>query len=164
MWEIKKRLKKTDESKQDTSRIIDVLLNDELGHELFVEFAKQEWSIENVMIYDEIQQFNKTFAKFGSDGQFSHTQELYKHTKQIYEKYLATGSVFEVNIDRATCNEVWKKLSSNTWDGDTFKAVEITVKGNLSDTFSRFKETEKYKIYVKNLEQKQELEKKSGIV
>lgn len=159
--QIKRRFEK--KTVADDDKAIEYLLKDEVARELFYEYAKREWSTENVLIYNDIERFKQSFEN-EKTSQIGGKSQL-EFAKEIYEKYLkGVSAVFEVNIDRIACNKVYQQLKQNKVDVNLFQEVEVVIRGNLLDTFSRFKNSSEYLSYLKGMKEKEELARQSGII
>jgi hypothetical protein len=108
----------------------------------FTEYAKTEYSLENILVYQDIFEYKKT-----NKGAF-----------EIYQKYFnGRESLMEVNVEKKDCDLVLQKINRFRRDSQRFplddklfETLELAVKLNLVDTFTRFKLTNEYKNYVKN--------------
>jgi hypothetical protein len=129
--------------KKKQSRIEEVFANPELlGY--FEEFAKSEYSPENLWLFLEIQ-------KFRQDPDLN----LGWH---IYNTYLNGGkSELEVNVTMATRKVVKDALHLQGIDQDTFDPVLKEICDNMIDTYSRFTLCSDYIKYMNRTEQFKEL-------
>jgi hypothetical protein len=119
------------------------LQNDEL-FDIFLVFAKEEWSQENVLAYRDIQKFKR--AK---------SEKKPKQALSIYKIYLnGESSPLEINIDSKSCHSLSKLIHDEEckFEKDTFEQIEKTLKVNISDTWSRFVMTSKFSNFQKNQE------------
>jgi hypothetical protein len=126
-------------NKNNKTEIIDVLLGNEKTLDLFREFAKREWSVENVLIYTEIKEFENT-KDFGKKQLIAIS---------IKETYLEKNSPMELNIDDYKLKNFTKMLEEGKVDG-IFNDILKTVKINLADTYSRFRFSNEYLIFQRN--------------
>ena len=115
--------------KKDFVDQLDEIFSNPKLTELFIKFAQNEYSMENVLLYNEIQKFKKMAEK-----------ERIKNSSRIYLKYLnGEYSELEVNVPRRWSNRVKIKLDSNEIPNiDLFDDVLTITRENLSDTYSRF--------------------------
>lgn len=119
--------KKKPTKKEDIERVFD---SKELKS-YFVEFAKQEWSIENVDIYSDILEYQKS--------------PNVDDANKIYSKYLAgKDSPCEVNVSQALCLEIRKNIDDENITNTLFDNVRSAILLNLTDTYSRFIFTSKF--------------------
>jgi hypothetical protein len=111
--------------KKHTDTLEDMLKVEQL-FVLFEEFAKSEYSIENVACYNDIQSFKKNPSQ----------QSL----KAFFEKYMnGSSSVMEVNLSGNVCKNIVGILQSNAEiTSTTLDGVESGVMTNMSDTYTRF--------------------------
>jgi hypothetical protein len=107
-------------------------------------FCKQEWSLENYLIWNDLQEWKK--MKSG--------EKKREMAQEIYDTYLQVGAHLEVNITRVAANEVKKDLENNSLTEDTFKGIIILIENNLSDTYSRFIRTKEYVSFEKKKNKK----------
>jgi hypothetical protein len=124
---------------------LDEALNDNQLFDIFLIFAKQEWSQENVLSYRDIQKFRRAKKDKKENLAFN-----------FYYLYLnGESSPLELNIDWKTRQEFYEKINNEDCDfskGNIFENVEKTVKVNISDTWSRFVLTAPYSNYHTNKE------------
>jgi hypothetical protein len=118
------------------------MLGDPILVDLFEEFATSEFSAENLYCYNDLIIFQNTPT----------VQKGY----DIYNKYLQrSSSELEINVPVSYCHEAKLKLDSstdgvvNTISGELFDPIFVVVCDNLSDTFSRFRNTNTYLKYTK---------------
>ena len=131
---------------------IDVFLKEDDLFDMFLEFAKDEWSQENVLAYRDI----KKFKRLNSIDKRKH------HAVKVYHNYFnGAQSPLEVNIDTKSCNDLRDLIlqKQKFEDDEMFEDIERTVKINIRDTWSRFVMTSKFTNYQQNtFLQKQELD------
>ncbi|KAL0483722.1 7 TM domain-containing transmembrane protein [Acrasis kona] len=130
----------------DSSDMIHRLLGcgDVTTHELFRDFAKKEFSVENVLIYDDIARFKNNV-----------NVERYEQAKLIFDSYLASGSLNQVNLPSKSADSAAEKLKAYEEDkegctlgDDLFDGVLQQVVVNLRDTYMRLWYTQAFKEYV----------------
>jgi hypothetical protein len=127
--------------------LVDIDLIDEMylnQHklEMFREFCDQEFSTENLLLYEAIKKF-QSFNK-------NQRKEI---GNEIYSKYLNGDlSELEANIPQSLTLKVRRGLDMcETVEQDLFNEILIATKENLSDTYSRFiisEEAENYELTV----------------
>eukprot|EP01080_Neovahlkampfia_damariscottae_P011454 gene11454-4619_t len=121
---------------------IEKVLSDELGRYYFKAHATNEYSVENVLVYEEVSMFKgmplqKDFKK----------ENQIKKAKEIYNTFLTTNSFLQLNITDELGNEYKKRIeqleksTDNNIDiSDLFEDLMIEVRcGVIKDTFARFK-------------------------
>eukprot|EP01080_Neovahlkampfia_damariscottae_P009589 gene9589-1791_t len=108
---------------------LDEIFSDPELNELFINFSQNEFSIENVLVYQEIKEFRQMSDK-----------QRCKNASKIYLKYLnGEYSELEVNVPRRLTKKVKAFLDTDKVpEVDLFDEILIVVRENLSDTFSRF--------------------------
>jgi hypothetical protein len=139
---IKKITKKPIEVNWDE---LDEKLNDNQMYDIFLNFAKHEWSQENVLSYRDIQKFKRAKKDKKENLLFN-----------FYYLYLnGSNSPLELNISWKIRQDFYEKINNGNCDyskENIFENVEKTVKLNISDTWSRFIITSAYSIYFSNIE------------
>jgi hypothetical protein len=109
----------------------DAFINTKKGKEIFKKFSKREWSLENILFYEDVQKYeNITNIKYAK-----------RRSLEIYQNFIEVGSPLEVNLS----GPIRKNLKHKINNFDEFKeyyasffvdAVKET-KRNMRDTFSR---------------------------
>jgi hypothetical protein len=134
------KLKKSNNSHHASN--LENIFNDEELFQMFKEYSKSEWSIENVFCKVDI---NK-YKSLNSPKKRKILSEF------ICTQYLNSDfSPFEVNVDTKAIAQVTNLVQNSDktpLERDLFKEVEQVVDSNLLDTFSRFQFTKKYVHYV----------------
>eukprot|EP01080_Neovahlkampfia_damariscottae_P005518 gene5518-9335_t len=121
--------------------VFEGLMNDQNIYTMFFEFCKSEWSIENLLFYDDALKYSKIPVK-----------EREKHAKRIIELYLnGTNSELEVNATRKECDDFKENVKEGNLDPVILQSLIRTVIVNLVDTFSRFVITTEYINYKKTV-------------
>lgn len=123
--------------KVETDVILE-LLKDPDGNKIFHTFSKQEYSIENISCYDDIQKYKQE------------NDPLQKKimAKQIFDKYCnGSDSELEVNISMKIAIEIKDKMETGEVVKNLFDNLEISIILNLSDTFTRLIFTPEYRVY-----------------
>lgn len=109
--------------KVDNDSIVTLLSNPDL-HDSFKDFAKSEWSVENVLLYDDIINFEKSMTL--------------EDAKKIISNYLEKGAPLEVNITRKEADIVIKKMNDGELTSELFSDIKQTTLINLGDTYARY--------------------------
>jgi histone H3/H4 len=102
------------------------------------EFARAEVSIENVRIWDAIQNY-RTAPNYEERLQLAH---------HIYNTFLAPDAPMEVNITKKTIEAVWKNIEDGCMCEWLFDRVEKEVRECLEDMLKRFIQTEEYQSFM----------------
>lgn len=128
--------------KKEKEGSLEAILQDPTMEAMFIKFCEDEFTIENVLCFQDIQNFKKGKS----------------NPLEIYLKYLnGSNSVMEINIPRKTCQKVFVKLSRSEIESDLFNEIESDVRKNLYDnSILSFKKTQEYKKHV--LSKKKEIE------
>jgi hypothetical protein len=109
---------------------IDEIFENQATFELFYEYSKKEFSIENVLYKVDSNQYKK----------LKNEKKRLKHAQLMEIKYLSgQSSPLEINVDQATLAPVLESLHRNQAPIDLLKNLDSSVMKNLSDTHGRFK-------------------------
>jgi hypothetical protein len=113
---------------------------------LFKEFAVKEFSVENVLLYYDIQKYNKMGLK-----------NKLTFIKYIQETYLEASSSLQVNLPKNVLDNLKSQMKEanekKEVPADLFQKMMVELHQNLLDTYSRFfdsAELRKYLIGGKN--------------
>jgi len=80
------------------------VLSDKAGLSSFKKFLTKEFSVENILFYEEIEDYRKKKKEGGDD------LELIGEAQRIYAKYIIIDSPFQVNLPDAIVKELESKL------------------------------------------------------
>jgi len=80
------------------------VLSDRSGLSSFKKFLTKEFSVENILFYEEIEEYRKKKKEGGDD------LELIGEAQRIYAKYIIIDSPFQVNLPDAIVKELESKL------------------------------------------------------
>jgi hypothetical protein len=139
---------------EDTLYEITNLLNEERGYRLVSQYATTEFSLENILIYEQIVQLR-------NDIELSKLDNMIKDLLEIRDQFIIPKSPNEVNIP-ATIRRKYLGLCTEE-DISPEKADQIlkelfrSIMVNISDTWVRFIETKEYKTHVGILTMTKEL-------
>jgi len=114
----------------------------------FENYAKKEWSSENIGC-------QKNIKDILSNDKLSENDKM-AQLKPIYEKFIKTGSESEVNISDKERTALKTALDKGDFT-ETLKAIKpITeqLTKNINDTYSRFTVSTEFKDFIKNTELK----------
>eukprot|EP01080_Neovahlkampfia_damariscottae_P009845 gene9845-2168_t len=132
---MKSIVKGEDDSLQNT--ITNLMGNSKVKRK-FKKFCEKEWSLENLLLFDEIEKFSKIKNK----------RKKVSKMKEIYTMFFSEQSNLEVNIDfktRGKLDETMKNLSVDTNIDAVFEETLNEIKRNLRDTMNRFLFSEDFK-------------------
>ena len=118
---------------------INNFLKNKKYRELFKKFLEEEFAIENINFIEEIESYKMMKL----------TEQRYKKSKEIFESYLELNSKFELNISSSIRNVLkleFEKFDETNIPENIFDSVvnEVII-CCLSDSYSRFKLTNKFK-------------------
>lgn len=119
---------------------IDQIMNHIELKELFLQFSKNEWSAENVILWENLQNFKKIVDPV----------KKVQFVKYIYNDFIAANSTFEVNILESTKDQIYEDIERNNIHEEIFGQIEIEIYMNLMDILQRFKESNNYQLFVTN--------------
>jgi hypothetical protein len=109
--------------------------------QMFLNYCNSEFSSENIFAYQDIVLYKEIRDR----------NERIQACKDMYEKYLRSRAVNEVNVPqkvRANLTKAIDSINDETSDSDLpniFQEFDREVKINLLDTFSRFKLSNQYR-------------------
>jgi hypothetical protein len=107
---------------------IDEIFYDEEKLRIFQEHVQKEFSNENLLLYQDIKIYQK-----------SNLEDRKIMANHIYQKYLNGNlSELEANVPGRKTREILKHIKNEHFEVDLFNEVLLTVKENLSDSYSRF--------------------------
>jgi hypothetical protein len=110
------------------------ILNHSEGYFLVLEFARNEYSAENVACWDDIQ-------KYKAEPDNNRKRKI---AMSIYATYMMQTSPSEINLPVGTLKAVKDKLDTGIPTKSLFNECENQLLANISDTFSRFCITREY--------------------
>jgi hypothetical protein len=120
---------------------LEKLLKDELGYNSFFEFCQNEWSVENIKFWKDVEVWMKNPTRESAIG--------------IFNTYLnGSLSPLEVNVTRREIIPVREAIDNLDveLEATLFAKLHEMVKVNLSDTYSRFIITREHEIYLQTME------------
>jgi hypothetical protein len=114
----------------------DAFINTKKGREIFKKFAKQEWSLENILFYEQIDKYKKIKVSKVSK----------KRANEILVNFIEVGSVLEVNLAADVRKSTKNKILNFSKDDfkDIFDDAIKETKRNMRDTFARIRKTEEF--------------------
>jgi hypothetical protein len=115
-------------------------------HNMLLKFAKNEFSMENLLCWDDMQIFKKTKSKKIFDNMFL--------------KYFTDNSVMQINLPSAVVVDLKKKhkaIQGDVCEDTLLDPVERVILENLGDTISRFIFSPPYLQWRKTREAEREL-------
>ncbi|EFC38714.1 predicted protein [Naegleria gruberi] len=140
------------------------ILNDGLAYSLFEKFTVKEFSKENLLCYNSLQELEDEKQFYQKD-----LENQVKMLEEIIEKYLTQTSSFEVNIPSNTRKNLINLIKSK--EGLTKENVKKSLESlksdilvNLTDTFSRFTTSQSYEFWTQIKEEKERLMARNKMV
>eukprot|EP01080_Neovahlkampfia_damariscottae_P012003 gene12003-5403_t len=119
----------------------------------FKTFCKQEWSIENLLLWQKIE-------KYKIISNYKKRKEL---SEEIFNTFLDSGSFLEVNITRSIANSFKYSIDNDTLNDDSLQNVQLTIETNLSDTYSRFIHTKEFIQFEKKMNKKKNEQRQKSL-
>jgi hypothetical protein len=120
---------------------------DQDTHDMFKEFTKKEFSVENVLIYDDIKSYEMIPAE--------DRDRRYNMWKLIYDSYLTSTSLNEVNVPRRVIDAARKKVEifeqnpeENILPDDLLHVIMEHTIQNLTDSYCRFFYSDTFQKYI----------------
>jgi hypothetical protein len=109
---------------------IDEIFQNQALFELFYEYSKKEFSMENVLYKVDSDHYKK----------MKNEKKRLKLAQQMEIKYMSgSSSPLEINADLTTMRPIKEALEKKLAPVDLFKQLDVVVMKNLSDTHGRFK-------------------------
>eukprot|EP01080_Neovahlkampfia_damariscottae_P005376 gene5376-9183_t len=97
---------------------------------LFHEFAKSEWSLENLYIKNDLLKYKK----------LKEISSMKKMANEIYAQYLnGSEAPMEVNVDTPSRMEVKKNIEEEKIDENLFSKIEATISKRLHSVYTWYK-------------------------
>ncbi|KAL0482114.1 regulator of G-protein signaling [Acrasis kona] len=115
-----------------------LLSEDPMFHDLLLKFARSEFCSESVLFYDQIISYKK-----------SPPEERKLKFRMMYNEFLMSGSIFEINIDSETRQLVETYIWSddpNLSSDSVVEVLELSAVTSLKEVFDRFEMSETYKL------------------
>jgi hypothetical protein len=122
-------------------------------YDMFKDFTKKEFSVENVLIYDDLRSYEAIPAE--------EKERRYDHWCMIRDSYLLSSSLNEVNIPRKIIDatkqkaEAYEKDKENcTMPDDLLSSImDVTIQ-NLTDSYCRFFYSDTFQRYINKRKRK----------
>jgi hypothetical protein len=90
-----------------------------------------------------------SFTPFGHFAQKIEDPKTYQfRAKQIYDKYFADASPFQINVSSNILGQIKKRIETSNIDSSLYQPAQSAVFSLLEmDSFPRFLQSEKYQTY-----------------
>jgi hypothetical protein len=123
------------------------LLRDPKGYDVFEQFCKVEWSLENLMAWKDLQKILRTYKMDGIDE-----DRRLDMVKRFYGNYLDSSAKFPLNITFQV-HELMNMINEGRLIEDrqirkALISLNNCLQENLSDSFARLSVTDNYKKYI----------------
>ena len=119
------------------------VINDPEGHRMFYEFCRSEFSIENLLFFDEARAFQQKFHEMTSNDQIVAAWH-------IYNKYISAEAELPLNLSSEICAVIKSRLeeSPDVIEDTIFTpAMKSALMLMSHDTFLRFKFSKEFKAF-----------------
>lgn len=126
---------------ENLSPLNEIFYNERL-YDLFLEFSKNEWSMENVY-------FKKYCLNYKRASKEEERKKLSNEIKTLFLSY--TDSIFELNVTKDLIEQTTKKLKEDKYTDDLFDDLDKENINNLNDIYYRFINSFEYKFYIEKL-------------
>jgi hypothetical protein len=139
-------------SNHPTEEIDKILFDTENGgFQMFESFSRDEYSIENVSCWSDIQSFKKLNPE-------KDQEQMKKLANDLFQKYLnGNDSPLEVNVNSKSRKNVEILLKNEKLNGNLFDEILSGIKLNLSDTYGRLHITAEFALYSQKTKFKEEM-------
>ncbi len=129
------------------SELFDILI-DPQGYDVFSEFSKLEWSLENLLAWSDLQRILRTYKMDGMSD-----ERRLEMTTKLFNNYIDPDtSKFPINLRSEVLgvitNLVQQKITDHKHMKRTLKNLDNCLTENLADTYTRFVSTDAYKQYM----------------
>jgi len=151
VWNLKRKNKKGPNEIEQLHDLQTFLTNRKLST-YFLDFCKKEFSLENPLFLSEVKKFKK----------IKNDDKRKARAKDIYDTFIASGSLLELNIDSKKRANIDARLADAPVD--LFDQVLQHVEVVMNDTFSRFEMSSTFKTLEKKMEDRQDFYKEVGLV
>jgi hypothetical protein len=122
----------------------DIFMSTTQGIEIMKTFSKKEWSLENVLFYEDVLNYQKIKS----------TKYARKRALQILENYIEIGSPLQVNLSsnvrKSTKDKVENFVDFKDFHKSIFNDAIKETKLNMEITFKRIRITEEYQDWKEN--------------
>ncbi|KAL9643350.1 hypothetical protein ABK040_014804 [Willaertia magna] len=140
-------------NEENNEEELGVILKQQEVFSLFKQYAKQEFSIENIYAFVDLEYIKELHNK-------KQQQELiWNELERFKIKYLETNANMELNVSYDLKKSVNICLKERKDLNDLIEEIEKSLIINLGDTYSRFIETDEYLLIERTRELKEQLTK-----
>jgi len=115
--------------------VFDAVLKNPILMRAFINFTVQNWSVENVLFYQKIEEYKEAVED----------HNMKEKAKFIYQEFLVFGSPLEVNLDKKISQDVQGKIEKNQYERDLFNEAQVSIYELMKkDSFGKFKKTPEF--------------------
>lgn len=127
-------------NKEEQGDLAQIFENDDL-YEQFLEFSKNEWSMENVY-----------FKRYCLDYRKAPLEERKRIVAKMIHLFLNfEESLFEMNVTKQSIMKVLKNVENNNYSDDLFIELEIENQSLLTNIMGRFRFSYEYQFYLSKM-------------
>jgi hypothetical protein len=123
----------------DDGELMYATIEDPEGYQVFFDYAKQEFSLENLLAFSTLNQILEAMDEEREDA-----MDL---AIAFQNKFLKEDSLTELNVVAMNKSRYNNMLHSGVLDKDIIVIIRSEIEGNLLDTFDRLIHTVEYKTY-----------------
>jgi len=139
-WPLIKTFNKNTIISLDSLSSVHALIKDPYTFALFKEFAYREFSVENPIFLQKLQEFKTNFE------QTSTPQLREQLVMQIYNSFIRRAAVLELNIEHILIIKLENKIEQKLFAVDMFDEIEKSVLVTIqNDTWKRWTLSSEYK-------------------
>lgn len=136
------RFKKIEENYSET---ISSILTSKRVRLWFIEYAKYEWNLENIMLWDEINKYKNQVS----------IDKRKKISEYIVRYFLAPRAIFDININKSESDRIIKLVDNGNFDDNLYSDILESIQTNLKETFKNFRNNDqRYIEYISNKQSK----------
>ncbi|KAL9647058.1 hypothetical protein ABK040_016533 [Willaertia magna] len=143
--------KKISDTNNNEDELMNMLKRKEL-FSLFKQYAKQEFSIENVYAFIDFEKIKSVKSDNADDD-----NAVWNELERFKIKYLENNATMELNVSFDVKKEATRYLLERKEKDGFIDVIEKALLINLSDTYSRFIETDEFKLIDSMSEAKEKL-------
>lgn len=133
----RKRRSSSNSDNESRLGLVNSIFLDSGLYNLFVEYSKHEFNLENVVFKNYCIQYKRSQER--DRGQL---------LKQIESNFFMSSSMFEINVPKRVIDEIRIQIGTGNYPNTLLDEVEREIDLNLNDTFLRFRESKGYKSHL----------------
>jgi hypothetical protein len=123
--------------KESKVSLLQLVLNNQKSHDLFSHFADEQHCLENVMLWDSMNQYKRC-----KDEEMKRIL-----AGKIYEAFLCDTPELECNLTERVKTNVKNQIEKGLYNNTLFEDIEFEIEVCLGDVLNRFVQTQEYKLF-----------------